>query len=195
MEGDYKVKEIKIFTYMSFYSQEELKNIGFKSFGSNILISKFSRIYNPDNIVLGNSIRIDDFCILSASREPFILENNIHISAGVYLYGTGGITIKSYSNISSGTKLFSVSDTFDGTCLIGPMVEESLRKVVKLPIIIEKYVIIGANCVILPGVHLGEGVAIGANSLVNKSCLSWNIYGGSPIKKLKDRSKDLLTLL
>ena len=34
---------------MSFYSKEELKNIGFKSFGSNIFISRFSRIYNPKN--------------------------------------------------------------------------------------------------------------------------------------------------
>ena len=180
---------------MSFYSSEELKNIGFKSFGSNNLISKFCRIYNPSNIVLGDNIRIDDFCILSASSEPFILENNIHISAGVYLYGTGGIVIKSYSNISSGTKLFSVTDTFDGTCLIGPMVEETLRKVIKSPIILETHVVIGANCVVLPGVHLEEGVAIGANSLVNKSCKSWNIYGGSPIKLLKERSKGLLNLL
>jgi galactoside O-acetyltransferase len=180
---------------MSFYSTEELQNIGFKLFGMNLLISRFSRIYNPKNIVLGNNIRIDDFCILSAGNEAFILEDNIHISAGVYLYGTGGIIIKSYSNISSGTKVFSVSDTFDGTCLVGPMVDEHLRKIVKSPIIIEKYVVIGANCVVLPGVRLEEGVAIGANSLVNKSCKEWGIYGGSPIKLLKERSKDLLSLL
>jgi galactoside O-acetyltransferase len=173
---------------MSFYNEEELKTIGFKSFGSNILISRFCRIYNPSNIVLGNNIRIDDFSIISAGSEPFILEDYIHISAGVYLYGTGGIIIKSYSNISSGTKLFSVSDTFDGTCLIGPMVDINLRKVIKSPIIIEKYVVIGANCVVLPGIHLEEGVAIGANSLVNSSCKSWNIYVGSPIKLLKERS-------
>ena len=70
-----------------------------------------------------------------------------------------------------------------------------LRKIVKSPIILEKYVIIGANCVVLPGVRLEEGVAIGANSLVNKSCKEWGIYGGSPIKLLKERSKDLLSLL
>jgi len=180
---------------MSFYSEEEIKNIGFKSVGNNVLISRFCRIYNPQYITIGNNVRIDDFCIISASEEQVILEDFIHISAGVYLYGTGGIIIKSYSNISSGTKLFSVSDTFDGTCLIGPCVDLQLRKVIKNPIIIEKYVVIGANCVVLPGIHLEEGVAIGANSLINKSCESWKIYVGSPIRFLKERSKNLLNLI
>lgn len=180
---------------MSFYSLEELKNLGLKSYGSNVLISRFCRIYNPQNICIGNNVRIDDFCILSSGTEAFIIENNIHISAGVYLYGTGGIIIKSYSNISSGTKLFSVSDTFDGTCMIGPCIDNTLRKIVKAPIILENHVIIGANCVVLPGVVLKEGVAIGANSLVNSSCEPWKIYGGSPIRLLKERSKKLLELI
>lgn len=39
-----------------------------------------------------------------------------------------------------------------------------------------------------------EGTSIGANSLVLKSTEPWGIYAGSPIKKLKNRKKDLLKL-
>ncbi|MEC2449247.1 acyltransferase, partial [Bacillus cereus] len=49
----------------SFYSQEELSEIGFLSVGENVLISKKTSIYNPGAISVGNNVRIDDFCILS----------------------------------------------------------------------------------------------------------------------------------
>ncbi len=45
----------------SFYSQEELKKIGFLSVGKNVLISKKASIYNPGVISVGNHVRIDDF--------------------------------------------------------------------------------------------------------------------------------------
>ena len=97
---------------MSFYSLIELSKIGLKQYGNNVKISRFTNIYNPSNIIIGNNVRIDDFCILSAGNKPFVLEDNIHISAGVYIYGAGGIHIKSHSNISSGTKLFSINDDY-----------------------------------------------------------------------------------
>ena len=46
----------------------------------------------------------------------------------------------------------------------------------------------------MPGVVLAEGTSIGAMSLVIKSTESWSIYTGIPVKKIKNKSKDLLTL-
>ena len=180
---------------MSFLNTEELATLGLKKYGTNVLVSRYSRIYNPSNITIGNNVRIDDFCLLSASKDKlFTIENNIHISAGVYIYGTAGIHIKSFSNISAGVKIFTVSDTFDGSCLIGPTVPSWTRKTIENPLIIEKHTVIGTSSVILPGVILGEGVAIGANSLVNKNCDDWSIYAGSPIRRLKSRMKNVLEL-
>ena len=51
----------------SFYSPEELKEIGFKSVGENVLISRKVSIYSPQKISIGNNVRIDDFCILSGN--------------------------------------------------------------------------------------------------------------------------------
>ena len=62
----------------SFYSQKELTSIGFKSIGTNVLISKKASFYSPEEISIGNNVRIDDFCILSGK---ITLGSNIHISA------------------------------------------------------------------------------------------------------------------
>jgi len=59
---------------------------------------------------------------------------------------------------------------------------------------IDKHSIIGASSVVFPSVTIGEGCAIGAMSLVNKSTDPWGIYVGIPVRKLKDRSKDMIKL-
>ena len=53
----------------SFYTVEELGKIGFKKLGKNVLISKKSSIYTPENISIGDNVRIDDFTILSGTIE------------------------------------------------------------------------------------------------------------------------------
>lgn len=51
---------------MGFYSREQLEKIGFKFLGNNVLISDKTSIYSPENISIGNNVRVDDFSILSA---------------------------------------------------------------------------------------------------------------------------------
>ena len=65
---------------MGFYSESELKNLGFKKIGSNVLISKKASLYGVSQMEIGDNVRIDDFCILSGN---IMLGSNIHISAYV----------------------------------------------------------------------------------------------------------------
>ena len=58
----------------------------------------------------------------------------------------------------------------------------------------EKHVIVDASSVILPGVTLKEGTAVGSMTLCNKSTEPWSINVGVPVRKLKDRNKDILDL-
>ena len=48
---------------MSFLTQTQLHNLGFKSLGQNVLISDKASIYSPELISIGSHVRIDDFCI------------------------------------------------------------------------------------------------------------------------------------
>jgi galactoside O-acetyltransferase len=177
---------------MSFLSVSELAAIGFKKIGTNVKISRLAQFYNPENIIIGNHVRIDAFSILSSGNKPFILENYIHIASGVYIWGNIGFHMKSFSNISAGSKIYTQSDSYCGNYFIGPSVPIKYRKVYGSPLILEKHVIIGAGSILLPGIKLGEGVAIGSHSLVTKDCKPWSIYAGSPAKWMKERSNTLL---
>ena len=176
----------------SFYTEEELKDLGLKSFGSNIKISRFARFYSPEKISIADNVRIDDFCILSGN---IIIGSHIHISAYCALYGAEGIVLEDYTGISPRSTLFSVMDDFSGDYLIGPIHPKSMINVTGGPIIIRKYSQIGANCVVFPNVEIAEGAVVGAMSLVTKSLESWTINFGIPAKVVKKRSKGLIELL
>lgn len=176
----------------SFYSLEELHQIGFASCGDKVLISRKCSIYSPAQITLGSNVRIDDFCILSGKIS---LGNNIHISAFSALYGGGGIIMDDYTGLSPRCTLLSATDDFSGNFLIGPHLEQSLTNAYKDLIKLNKYVQLGANTIVMPGIDIGEGSVTGAMSFVNRSLDSWGIFGGVPVKKIKNRNNDLLQLL
>ena len=46
---------------------------------------------------------------------------------------------------------------------------------------------IGQNVTILPGVHIGDGAIIGANSVVTKDIPAYHISGGNPCKIIRKR--------
>jgi virginiamycin A acetyltransferase len=49
---------------------------------------------------------------------------------------------------------------------------------------------IGQNVTIMPGVKVGDGAIIAANSTVVKSIEPYTIYGGNPAKFIKKRFSD-----
>ncbi len=176
--------------YTSFYTSDELKDIGFSSFGHDVLISRKASIYSQDRISLGNHVRVDDYCILSGSITT---GNYIHISAYTGLYGgKEGIILQDYATISSRCAIYAVTDDYSGEFMTNPMIPVEYTNVTDKRVKIDKYAIIGTGSTVLPGVECGEGVAVGAMSLVNKSLEAWKMYAGIPCRYIKDRSKELL---
>ena len=55
---------------------------------------------------------------------------------------------------------------------------------------------IGQNAVILPGVHVGDGAIIGANSVVGSDVEPYTIVAGNPAKPIRKRfDDDLISLM
>lgn len=179
---------------MSYYSSSELSGFGFLHIGENVKVSKKTSLYNCKNISIGDNVRIDDFCVLSAGDGGIHLSNNIHIAVYSSLIGAGKITVSDYANISSRVAIYSSSDDYSGQFMTNPTIDEEYTNVFHADVFIGKHVIIGCGSVILPGVNINEGVAIGALSLVNKDCESFHIYAGTPVHPLKKRSAQLLQL-
>lgn len=176
----------------SYYTKEELEEIGFASVGENVSLSKKASIYGASNIKIGNNVRIDDFCILSGN---ITIGNYVHISAYTALYGGGTIEIGNYCGCSPRCTLFSATDDFSGEFMISPMVPEELTNVIRGPIKMHDYSQLGANSIVLPNVTINEGAVTGSFTFVNKSLDEWTINVGIPAKTIKPREKNIKQLV
>lgn len=176
----------------SFYTQQELRALGFASLGKNVLLSRKCSVYGAQNISIGDNTRIDDFCILSGKIQ---IGDYVHISAYTGLFaGECGIILQNFVTVSSRCSLYAISDDYTGAAMTNPMVPEPFRNVEKACVILKKHAIIGSACTVMPGVTVGEGAAVGSMSFVNCSLEPWSIYVGIPCRKIKERRRDLLKM-
>lgn len=177
---------------MAFYSQTELIELGLKSVGKDVKISKNCSLYGASSIEVGDYSRIDDFCVLSGNIR---IGRNVHLAVQTILIsGEYRIEIEDFSGISFGGILFASSDDFSGEYLTNPTIPKEFGNVKGGDIKVEKHAIIGARSTVFPNVVIGEGSAIGAHSLVVRSVEPWGIYVGSPARLVSKRSQSLLDL-
>lgn len=123
-----------------------------------------------------------------------MIKNYVHIASNCYLAGSDGIEIMDFTTLAPSVKIFSGSDDYSGEKMTNPMVEKKYIGGKSGKVILSKHVIIGTNSVILPNVTIQVGSSVGALSLVTQSLDSWGVYCGTPVKKIKNRSKNLLDL-
>lgn len=179
---------------MSFLNSEQIKALGFKKVGTNVLLSSKASFYNCGNISIGDNSRIDDFCILSAGGGGIEIGSYVHIAANCLLLGKGKIVLEDFSGISSRVAIYSSSDDYSGASLTNPTVPNLYRSVVHGDVVLKRHAIVGAGSVILPSITIGVGAAVGALSLVTKDCEEFVIYAGNPARRIRPRKRDLLDL-
>lgn len=179
---------------MAWLCLAEMEELGFSEVGENVLISDKASLYNCANISIGDNVRVDDYCILSAGDRGIQLGDYIHIAAFSLLIGVGKILIEDFAGLSSRVSIYSSSDDYSGAAMTNPMVPEQFTGVVHDDVSVGRHTIIGSGSVVLPGVVLGDGVAIGALSLVAKNCEAFGVYSGNPLRRVKDRKRNLVQL-
>jgi acetyltransferase-like isoleucine patch superfamily enzyme len=177
---------------MAYYTQEQLKNLGFKFIGTNVKISDKASIYNCDQIEIGDNSRIDDFCVISGKIK---IGKNVHITPTCLVAGgEKGIIFEDFTTIAYGVQVFTQSDDYSGKTMTNSTVPKEYKNEYMQEVILKKQSIVGAGSIIMPGVVLAEGTSVGAMSLVLKSTEPWGIYVGNPARRFKERKKDLLEL-
>lgn len=166
----------------------------FKQSGEDVTIFPFARIINPERIIVGDSVIIDDFVFLMAGQET-VIGSFVHLASFSSFLGGGRLVIEDFAGVSSGCRIYTGTDDFSGEGLTGPTIPSPFRAVVRSFVHIGRHAVVGANSVILPGVTLGEGCAIGANSLVNHDVEPWMVYAGVPARPLRPRRSDRIKFL
>jgi galactoside O-acetyltransferase len=172
---------------VAFLSLNQLRELGLKAYGENVQISEHANFYGARYISLGNNVRIDDFCILSAGPKGFEIHDYVHIACYAFIIGRGKVTMRDFSGLSSRVGVYSSSDNYNGEYLTNPTIPEYLLNTKHADVIIGKHCVIGSSSIILPGVTIHDGSAIGAMTLVNKDIPPNTIGVGSPVRILKSR--------
>lgn len=179
---------------MAMLSRGAIERMGFASVGANVQISDRASFYGTARIALGDNVRVDDFCVLTAGVGGINIGQHVHIAVYSSLIGAGKITLSDFSGLSSRVSIYSSSDDYSGATMTNPTVPSEFTGVTHADVFLGKHVIVGSGSVILPGVTLEEGVAVGALSLVTKRCAAFGIYAGNPARRIKERRRDFLEL-
>lgn len=180
-----------------FLSRWELDALGLASCGSDVAIDRAALLLNPGRIAVGSHVRIDAFSILSAGPDGITCGDHVHIAAGAMVFGGGGaVVFEDFSGLSGRVCLYTATDDFREGHLTNPTVPAEFRKVRCGPVVLRRHAVVGAGAVILPGVELGFGSAVGALSLVRSSVPECAVVAGNPARSLaRRRDRERLTAL
>lgn len=160
---------------------------GLFSFGKNCVISKDSnikvesdsRLHFENKVYIGRNVEIGAVDILigydTSIQDRCVLLGNINIGVGV-IFGPNVY-------VTSGGHHFNIAPHLS----IREQDKIGLKSLPYRPVIIEDDCWIGVNSVILPGVKIGKGSVIGANSVVTKDIPPYSVCVGAPAKVIKKR--------
>jgi acetyltransferase-like isoleucine patch superfamily enzyme len=148
---------------------------------------EFTKIIGLENIDFGKNIIIDDFVLIYA-KENIKIGSFVHISSFTSISGGGLFEMGDFSGLSSGCRIITGSDDYKEWGFGNPTVNEKFRNCKTGSVRLGNFSIVGANSVILPNVDVGEGVTVGAGSVVSKNLEPWGIYIGN--RKVGERDKE-----
>ncbi|MBH5763419.1 acyltransferase [Neisseria meningitidis] len=158
----------------------------------NYKIYDGAKIIKKENLSIGDYSQIDDFVFFNCG-EKSILGSFVHISSFTSIIGGGEFYMDHFSGLSAGCRIITGSDDFMGGGGGGVTKSNTPLKLYnfkKISFKIGKKAILGKNLKVLPGVTIGDGVAVGAGAIVRKNLEPWTIYVGVDCKPLKRRSQD-----
>lgn len=132
-----------------------------------------------------NSIGLNHRCMLTTQSKLS------HINIGNNC-GFSGCTLWCFSSIEIGNNV-----RVGANCLImdGDCHQDDPRSGDNLPIVIEDNVWLGANVIVLKGVHIGRNSLIGINSVVTADIPSNVIAVGNPCKVIRNLSESQILKL
>lgn len=135
--------------------------------------------------------------ILGTYNEKVIIQPGIAFDYGFNTHFRGsaflnfGVTILDTSPVIIGDHCF-IAPQVTLSCASHPIDAEQRAEGIELsqPIIIGDDVWIGANATICGGVHVGDGVVIGAGAVVLHDIPSHTVVAGVPARKIRDITPD-----
>lgn len=169
----------------------------FKKFGKNsVIVPKFRNIQGADCISIGNNSYIGKLVTLTAwtQYENQTFSPNISMGdnscIGDFSHVTCISEIRIGNNVLMGKNIL-ITDNSHGLSNLNEIAIAPNKRPLysKGPVIVEDNVWIGEKSTILPGVIIGFGSIIAANSVVTKDVPPYSVVAGNPAKVIKRINK------
>tara|TARA_Y100000310_G_scaffold120174_1_gene118911 strand:+ start:32191 stop:32754 length:564 start_codon:yes stop_codon:yes gene_type:complete len=160
------------------------------SCGENVFIGNQVIITQPENVHLGNNVRIDPFTLITSKLKT---GDNVQITSHVVISGKDQqVTLGDWTFIGYGSKLFTASEDYGGDH--GPVNEFwGDNKIFRGDIEFEDYAGVASDVIVFPGVVLPTGCTVGAQSLIHtkaaRELTPWSVWLGNPLRFHKDRNR------
>ena len=159
----------------------------FKSIGKDVFIDSRAIIKRPHLVEFGDHCAVDAGVYITTAA---FFGSYIHI--GPYVTIIGGekseFIAENFCTIAAGSRIICKGEEHLGFGLIGPTIPyEYSDKYIGGKIVISQFANVLTNAVIFPGVTIGEGAVIGANTVMHVDAEPWTIYMGNPARKIKKR--------
>lgn len=167
------------FFYMTWLRLAGMK-IGKGTYFSKITVTWPHQVKIGDNCRLEHNIYFHYDGIYS-NGQSICIGNNVFVGNNTEFNISDKIIIGNNCLIASGCRFIDHNHGYEKKYLIRNQIAP------KQGINIESDVWLGCNVIILKGVSIGEGVVVAAGSVVTKSIPPYEIWGGVPAKKIKDR--------
>jgi acetyltransferase-like isoleucine patch superfamily enzyme len=148
------------------------------------LVSNQAVVQISDRISFGKGTVVKPFAVIQTQVGRIAFGHHCAVSSFDHIStGTGDLVIGDYVRIGPNVTIMGGSRNFEKRdALIMDQGSHNPGTV------IEDDVLIGANVVVLPGCHIGEGAVIGAGSVVNTDVPPYSIVAGVPAKVLGERT-------
>jgi acetyltransferase-like isoleucine patch superfamily enzyme len=142
------------------------------------------RDFAMNNGIKGNPIGCHDNCTIFVDKgASLLIGENVGISQTALICHQN-ISIGDNVKIGGGTKIYDTD--FHSLDSKTRNSKADLKNKIKMPVIIEDNVFIGAYSIVLKGVTIGENSIVGAGSIVTKSIPSNQIWAGNPAKFIRN---------
>lgn len=178
---------LKILVYTNWIRRE------FKEFGEGShVLPCFAKLLGADCIIIGQDCIIGRGVQLTAWKKYYnqrftpeiVCGNNCSFGEDAHITAINSIRLG--NNVLMGKKVLITDNAHGASSAELLDIAPNLRPLVsKGPVVIDDNVWIGEKASIMPGVHIGKGTIIAANSVVTKDVPPYCVVGGVPAKVIK----------
>jgi acetyltransferase-like isoleucine patch superfamily enzyme len=155
----------------------------FARLGTGVIFETAVLVFHPENIEIGDDVYVGHQTILKGYfKNKMTIGDGTWIGQQCFFHSAGGLTIGRNVGIGPGVRIVTSAHRLD------PTARPILHNDVELaPVVIEDDGDIGVGAVILPGVHIGRGVQVGAGAVVTSDVPDYTVVAGVPARRLRSR--------